>query len=121
GDYLAVDLVCRARKMMIVVDQVLHLGQHLPDQLAIVLRLDPCQIVSMLTDAFRDLPHDSRPFQREHRSPRSLKSLSGGPDRAVHVLWAGRRESGPDFTGVRVDRAKSVSGMGIQPFPANVH
>ena len=120
GIVLAVDLVGRAREVLVVVGQALDWPRHLADQLAVVghsTAADPSRAPRSHRRGGASAVARSAAVIRPHGPVSNARRAAG---RAVDVGGAGLGHGRPRLSGVRVDGLEPLARLRVDPLAADV-
>jgi hypothetical protein len=121
-DHRAFDFVRQAGVVIVPLGQVLGLGVHLGDQLAVVAHLDLSQAVGILDQEVGQLADHVPALGRGHGRPVAFIGRPVGRlDRPLHVLPVAPGHQGPGLGGEGIEGFEILARGGLDPRPVDVH
>ena len=116
------DLVAKPGIVIVPLGQVLALGAHLGDQLAIVADLDLSQFIRFFGNQIGEFPdHVSAGCRRKRRPFALVERLVGSFDGAVDIVGIAFRHQGPRLSGIRIEGFECFARCRVHPFAAYEH
>ena len=89
---------------------------RLEDRLAVVQRLEPRNLVSLLEQLLADLPYELAALARRQLAPRPIERRARRRHGRVNIRFVRRRDLGDHLFGRRVDDLDRLPANGIAPF-----
>jgi hypothetical protein len=117
-----VELVGGAGEVLVIGGQALELALHLPQQLAVVQRLDDADLSRAGSDHVGQPAHQTRALDRGHPTPRPVVERAACRlHRAVDVGRTRPGDDGPGLAGVGIGRPERLARLSADPVAVDVH